>query len=149
MCGHTCVHTRTPVCWQWEGRPWVCLGAAIWRPLGICRGPGDRPLCVWMLLPPSLPPVCLSPEAGRSASLRCRAVEDTKLQTLSLDGWLSCIKGPKVPGRSSDRRLRVKRPQEEQAGKVGAQLLWEGPFPCVSFGAWVTRVLPTQTCSCF
>ena len=122
-----------------RGSTWelLCVGGG---PCVFVGGPGG-PVPVCDALPPSLPP-CVSP---RRPGARCRAVEDIKLQTLSLDGWPSCIKGPKVPGRSSDLGLRVKSgPRRSRQGKWEHSCCGEGPFPCASFGAWVTCVLPTQ-----
>lgn len=123
------MHTQTPVCWQWEGRlVGSCLGASVYGGPGYLSGArGPVPVCD---APSSFPAsLCVSQEAGRPPPLRCRAVEDTKLQTLSLHGWPSCIKGPKVPGRSSDLRLRVKSgPRRSRQGKWEHSCCGEGPF---------------------
>ena len=144
----TCVHTHAyphactsivAMGGKARGSTWelLCVGGG---PCVFVGGPGG-PVPVCDALPPSLPP-CVSP---RRPGARCRAVEDIKLQTLSLDGWPSCIRGPKVPGRSSDLGLRVKSgPRRCRRGKWEDSCCGEGPFPCASFGAWVTCVLPTQ-----
>ena len=150
VCAHTCVHTRVH---QYAGNgregSWLYLGASVYGgPWVFVGGPGDLFLCVMPFLLPCLP-VCL-PGGRALRPLRCRAVEDIKLQTLSLDGWPSCIQGPKVPGRSSDRRLRVKSgPRRTRQGQWEHSCCGEGPFPCASVGAWVTCVLPTQRAAAF
>ena len=151
VCTHVCTHAHTPVCWQWEGRL-VALLVSFYvlmaAPVYLSGAQGDLYLGMMPFLLPCLP-LCL-PGGRALRPLRCRAVEDIKLQTLSLDGRPSCIKGPKVPGRSSGLRLRVKSgPRRSRQGKWEHSCCGKGPFPCASFGAWVTCVQPTERAAAF
>lgn len=129
MCVHIHAHTHIhPNILQWEGRLVAalvsfCVLMAV--PCAFAGAQGDLYVRV-MLLPSFLPPsLCVSPEAGCSA-LSGVELWRILLQTLCLDCLPNCVEGP----RALRKELRSSAesgqgPQEEQAGKVGAQL------PCV------------------
>ena len=118
----------TLIYWQWEGRLVAALVSfCVWMavPCAFVGAQGDLCLCV-MLLPSSLSPsLRVSQEAGCSA-LSGVELWRILLQTLCLDCLPNCVEGPWAPRKELRSSAESGQgPQEEQAGKVGAQL------PCV------------------